>query len=237
MRRKNITISINVSLVIPLYNNENTMIDQLYRCEGVLQAICNKYEILVGEDNSKDNSKMILKKYFSKNKNYKIIFNKRNLGISNNIKQLYKKAKGQYVILFSVDGAWNPEDIRILITTAFDNSGDIVVGVRNKAIYSPYRRLISFFYNFLPYVFFGIKIYDAGSIKIIKKTVYNSIVPKSKSVFFEAELLLKAIKKGYKVLFCPISFKKRYSSKDFGARFSLVTSSLRDLLLLKINGL
>lgn len=237
MHKNNNTIPINVSLVIPAYNNEGTLINELRHCEKILQKTCNKYEIIIAEDNSKDKTKKILKRYFLKNRNFKIIFNKKNLGIAANVRQLYEMARESYVILFSVDGAWDPEDIRILIKTIFDTSSDIVLGVRDKKMYSFYRRFISFFYNFLPYIFFAIKIYDAGSIKIIKKDVYTAIKPKSKSVFFEAELLLKAIDKGYKVLFCPINFKKSHNAKGFGGRFLLVASSLRDLLLLKIRGL
>lgn len=223
----------SISLVIPIYNNGKTLKKQLEQCEKILKSICRHYEIIIGEDKSFDNTKQILLKLFSKRKNYRIIFNNRNLGIATNIYQLYKKAHYDYCVLFSVDGGWNPSDIKKLIEASCRQQADIVIGKRDKKKYGLKRRIISFFYNFLPFIFFGVHTYDVGSIKVIKTVVLKKIPIQSKSVFFEAELIIKAHNAGYKITYCPVDFKKGKSDKS-GPGFNLISKALLDLISLKL---
>lgn len=220
-----------VSLLIPVYNNEKTIIEQLKKCEKIMRSLCKDYEIVIAEDKSKDQTPKILKGYVNR-KNYRLILNKTNLGISKNIRQLYKIARLKYCLLFSIDGGWDPNDIKRLINTAYEKNADIVIGKRDKKNYSLYRKLISYFYNLLPLLFFGVNTKDTGSIKIIKRKLFEKIKLKSKSIFFEAELIIKAKKMGCKILWIPIKFNKaRKEEKRYGARLSLVKDALFDLIL------
>lgn len=224
----------SVSLVIPLYNNEETMKEQLRSCLNILNKTCGKFEILITEDKGIDGSKRILEKSFSKSP-FKIIYHKINLGIAKTIKELYEKAKMDYVVLFSVDGDWNPQDIEKLLSEIYLTKSDIVIGKRNPQNYTFYRRVISFFYNLLPLVLFQVKTVDAGSIKVIKSNVLRNIPIKSKGVFFEAEIIIKAKKRGYKVNSIPVFFKKRRKGSGAGGDFKLVFQSIIDLLRLRFN--
>src|SRR5215472_3810068 len=158
-----------VSLVIPLHNNQSTLTQQLETCDQILRAIPCDYEIIICDDMSTDNSASLLRQYFDQREHFTIIFHQKNLGIAATISELYHRAQYQYIVLFSVDGDWDPYDIEKLIRTALKENCDIVVGKRNKRHYSNSRKIISFFYNFLSYAFFGVRTYDAGSIKLIKK--------------------------------------------------------------------
>lgn len=223
-----------VSLVIPVYNNAKTLVHQLQQCEKVLESISKRYEIIVAEDCSNDNSLMILKKFFRQNKHIKIISNAVNLGIAKNIYQLYKKAKYTHIALFSVDGDWEPKDIATLLRTAHKNNADIVIGKRTYEGYTLYRKMLSFFYNFLPILFFQVKTYDAGSIKILKKDLIRSIPLISKSVFFEAEMIIRAKKKNKNIIAIPIHFKKHKYKESSSGKLSLILAALRDLLILRL---
>src|SRR5258706_528423 len=118
------------SLVIPLFNNEKTLVSQLMKCETIMKNMCKDYEIIVCDDKSTDSSSSLLKKYFSKNPKFKLLFHQKNQGIAKTIKSLYKKAKFTYIVLFSVDGDWNPKDIKRLLLYAEKNNADIVIGKR-----------------------------------------------------------------------------------------------------------
>lgn len=222
--------SISVSLVIPVYNNEKTAVSAIKECIAFLKAESKTYEVIIADDKSTDNSLQLLHKNFSNKKNISIISNNKNLGIAKNLKKLYKKAKLKHIVLFSVDGDWNPADIQKMIVKMRKTDADILIGKRKKHAYNVYRRCISFFYNFLPVLFFGVNTIDAGSIKIFKKSVYQHINPKSKSVFFEAEFIIKAKKQNYKVDSIPISFSRKRKVHE-EAKLSLLISSIRDLII------
>ena len=223
-----------VSLVIPLFNNEKTAIAQLDTCNNILKKICDEYEIIVCEDKSTDSSAKLLKDNFQKNKNFSLIFHRQNLGIAKTIRELYKKAHYDYVVLFSVDGDWNPQDIQRLLRAAKKKHADIVIGKRTYTEYSLYRKIISFFYNFLPLLLFQIQTIDAGSIKVIKKEIIQKTPIISKGVFSDAEIIIRTIKKGKRVISIPIHFSKKENEKGSGGKMLLVLQSLRDLFLLRL---
>lgn len=141
-------------------------------------------------------------------------------------------ARYEYIALFSVDGDWDPHDIKTLVRYAYAKNADIIIGKRKLHDYTIYRKTISFLYNTLPLLFFRVKTYDAGSIKIIRNTVLKEISIHSRSVFFEAELIIKATKNGFLVLPYPIHFKKIVKRKGSGGQIHIVLASFRDFLFL-----
>lgn len=228
-------LPLKLSLVIPLFNNEKTLHQQLLSCAKILNSLCRHYEILVLDDASSDTSYLLLKKYFSFRKHFKIIHHKINLGIAGTIKELYQTAKYPYIALFSVDGDWNPSDIGKMILSVYKNRADIVIGKRQKEDYLLYRKIVSFFYNLFPRLLFGVQTYDAGSIKIFKKNVYEHISLQSESVFFEAEFIIKASQNGAKVISQPISFQKKIKTSGTGGNLPIVLKSLSDMVRLKFS--
>lgn len=224
---------ISISLVVPVFNNEKTLVDQLKECEAILNKITDKFEIIAADDKSTDNSALVLKENFKNNKNFILIFNRHNLGIAKNLIKLYSLARYSYICLFSADGDWNPQDIKKMILHANKNKLDIVIGKRNKDTYSAYRKTVSYFYNLLPKIIFGIDAIDAGSIKVFDRLTYKSIPITSTSVFFETEFIIRALKKNKKIGHVPISFKKQKIHKGFGGKISYVLSSLKDLIILR----
>lgn len=237
MKSKSSKIPVSVSLVIPIFNSEDTAIPQIQQCDKILQSLCNKYEIIICDDKSTDNTASLLKKHLSNNKNVTLIFHKNNQGIAKTIFALYKMAKNDFIVLFSVDGDWVPDDIESLLRTAYTQQATIVVGVRKEKNYSLYRMIISFLYNFLPLILFKIQTYDAGSIKVIRKKLLDSLTIISKSVFFEAEIIIRAKKEGHKVIPCEIKFKKKNKHAGKGGNFSLALLAFQDAIKLRMHRL
>lgn len=231
--KPNFKISSGVSLVIPVYNNAATLKEHLQKSIEALEKICKTYEIIISNDKSTDNTESVLKQY-SNNKNIIICNQKKNLGIAKNILFLYKKAKYEYIVLFSLDGDWEPNDITRLILHAVEQKADIVIGKRNVNDFPFARKIVSVIYNLLPLILFGVKTHDTGSIKIIKKEIIDTTELKSQSVSFESELLIKAVKKGYKLSTIPISYKKQKINKRSTVNSKLISESFIDLLRLRI---
>jgi glycosyltransferase involved in cell wall biosynthesis len=224
---------IKVSLIIPVYNNSATLSKYLEKCIIELQSSCNDYEILISNDNSFDKTQAVLEK-FQKNINIKLFHQKNNLGIARNLLFLYKKALNPYVVLFSLDGDWDPHDISRLIMYAKNNNTDIVIGKRDGKTLQFNRRIVSAIYNLMPLILFGVKTYDTGSIKILKKEIIDTIPLHLKSVSFEAELFIKAIKKGYTIAYLPVHFKKHKDNKQSSVNLKLIAQSFLDLIRLRL---
>lgn len=226
-------LPISLSLVIPVYNNEKTAVAEILKCINILINTVSNFEIIINDDKSTDKTLELIKNKFGNRKNIKIITNSNNRGIAKSIYSLYKKSNLEYVCLFSVDGDWEPTDIEKMIKTIYKTNADMVIGQRNKKTYTSYRKILSFFYNFLPIILFGVNTKDAGSIKVFKKKLINEIPIKSSSVFFEAELIIKASLKKHKIVFVPIKFYKKDRKSGTGGKFKLVVNSVFDLIKLR----
>lgn len=92
----NIENDIKVSVCVVTYNQENYIAECL---ESLVNQVTNfRYEIIVGEDCSTDGTRAIVQSYVEKHPNLIVpLFYKENVGAVENIKQVYKKAKGKYI--------------------------------------------------------------------------------------------------------------------------------------------
>ena len=90
-----------VSVCVVTYNQEEYIAECL---ESLISQQTNfKFEIIVGEDASTDNTRIIVQRYVEKYPELIIpIFHKKNVGAIENIKQVYKKSQGKYIA--HVDG-------------------------------------------------------------------------------------------------------------------------------------
>lgn len=228
---------INVSLVIPAYNDEKTIIKQVLICEKILKKRCNKFEIIIGDDKSKDKTWELINKRFKNRNNFRIYQNKKNLGITKNILQLYRRGKLDFIFLYSADGDWNPYDVGHLIERQMTDKADIVIGKRKKKIgYTFYRQFISWMHRLLPIIFFGIDMIDPGGIKLVKRELVR-IHLISKSQFFEAEIIIRAKQSGKKVSYYPVVYKKPRTGSGYGGAFKSAFESFIDLLRFRIQTL
>lgn len=203
------------------------------RCEDILNKYCNSFEIIIADDNSWDDTRDLLEKFKTK-KNYSIIFNKRNLGITANVRQLYSLAKKEFILFYSADGDWETKDVENLILTLLETNADIVIGKRIKKIgYTPYRRIISYLHKFIPLVLFRVNTIDPGGIKIVRRKLAQ-IKLVSNSQFFEAEIIIRAKRKGYIISSHPVVYKKIYYGSGRGGGLSDAIHSFIDILRLRI---
>ena len=98
----NIENDIQVSVCVVTYNQENYIAECL---ESLVNQVTNfRYEIIVGEDCSTDGTRAIVQRYVEKYPDLIVpLFHKENLGPVENIKQVYKKAKGKYIAHMDAD--------------------------------------------------------------------------------------------------------------------------------------
>lgn len=103
-----IKMSAKVSVIIPCYNYEN-YIEQCVM-SVLLQKIDFDIEILIGDDNSLDNSFIIasrLKNYYESDRfKFKLIKHENNVGEINNTKSLLENSTGEYIAYLDADDYW-----------------------------------------------------------------------------------------------------------------------------------
>lgn len=219
-----------VSVVAPIYNNAKTFPHELGKLITLLEEKKLKYEILLIDDASSDPSPLLLKQIHTKYPSVKVIFHTSNCGIAATYKELYREAKYPWVVLFSFDGEWNTRDVMRLIEVG--ETADIIIGKRQKKAYKLGRAIVSYLFNRLTLLLFGFDPIDAGSIKLIKKTVVTSVPVVSKSVYDEAERIIKAHAMGFSVGYIPVDHFDSEKKKGVLTRLPLIIDALKDMLRL-----
>lgn len=225
----------SVSVVIPVFNNEQTAKDQLETCYKLLNKLPLTFEIILLNDASTDGSLRILRQFSLTHPHVRLLNHKINLGIAASLKDLYSASRYKYTLLFSIDGQWNPADIISLIIYLADKKLDVVIGRRLQKKYPPCRKLISYLYNMLPKILFGVDTVDAGSIKIFRTDLHRHQKYLSHSVFMEAEMLIKAKDLRYSVGSIPVSHYRKRSDLKSGVNLNSIYLSLYDALKIKFH--
>ncbi|CUT04849.1 glycosyltransferase family 2 protein, partial [Candidatus Kryptobacter tengchongensis] len=164
-----------ISIVIPLYNEVESLPELYDQIKEVVKTNRYNYEIIFVDDGSTDGSLDVLKKIRQNDKNVKIISFRRNYGKSAALAIGFEYAKGDVVITMDADLQDDPHEIPNLLKKL--NEGfDLVSGWKKKR-YDPLTKTIpSRIFNFVVSTLSGIKIHDFNcGLKAYKKSVTQDI--------------------------------------------------------------
>lgn len=201
-----------LSIIIPVYNEKNTILEILKKIEtNNLTDLGFEKEIIIVDDGSTDGTLEILK---GLEKNYKIIYHPKNQGKGAAIRTGLKYATGDYTIIQDADLEYDPKDYKKLLECAIKNNAQVVYGSRNLNPKNKYSSLLYYlggvFLTFLTNILYNAKITDeATGYKLFKTEFLKSIPLDSKGFEFCPEITAKIAKRKIKIYEVPISYYPR----------------------------
>ncbi|MBR9678776.1 MAG: polyprenol monophosphomannose synthase [Nanoarchaeota archaeon] len=202
-----------ISIIVPTLNEAEVISEFIEQTCNVMNQLSKKYELLVVDDNSQDNTWKIVKSICKKNKCVRVLRRKNNYGLSFAIVDGFRKAKGDFFVVMDADLQHPPKIIPIMIDKL--TNFEFVVCSRNSyASINMFRRYISYIINFFVRKFLCLKIRDPMSgFFAIRKGVFNNskkrIKPRGYKIMLE--LLIKS--QTNSVCEIPFVFQKRFSGK------------------------
>ncbi|HEY5944554.1 MAG TPA: hypothetical protein VIV40_03645, partial [Kofleriaceae bacterium] len=121
-----------------------------------------------------------------------------------------------------------PMTTLVELAVAAERGADFVIGVRTnkRAIYTPYRRLVSWGYERVVRAL-GAPGGDPGSIKLARRELLATAVA-ARGVFAEGERVIRAARSGARVVEVAVEFTQRSAGKSTGARRDVVARALVD---------
>lgn len=167
----------NLSIVIPLLNEEESL-KELYRwIASVMQSNGFLYELIFIDDGSTDNSWKIIEKLSEENPEVKGIRFQKNYGKSQALHAGFAMAKGDVIITMDADLQDNPEEIPALYKMISEDNFDLVSGWKKKRYDSVLgKNLPSKLFNYAARKTSGVKLHDFNcGLKAYKNEVIKSI--------------------------------------------------------------
>ncbi len=207
----------NLSIVIPAYNEDESLPELLGWIVQVMQANNYTYEVIFIDDGSRDKSWEVIERLAAQNSNVRAIKFQRNYGKSPALNEGFKIAQGDYVVTMDADLQDSPEEIPELIKVLEAGNYDLVSGwkkVRHDNKFT--KNLPSKLYNGVTRRLSGIKLHDMNcGLKIYKNAVVKSI-----EVFGEMHRYIPVLAKdagfdhiGEKVV---VHQKRKFGESKFG---------------------
>lgn len=181
----------NISVVIPAYNEEDSLPELCQWIVRVMEEAGLTYEVLFIDDGSSDDTWNEIVKINLMNPSFKGIKFNRNFGKSAALHTGFKASIGEVVITMDADLQDSPDEIPQLYKMITEDGFDLVSGWKKKR-HDPLSKTIpSRFFNYITRVMSGIKLHDFNcGLK-----AYKSVVVKNISVYGEMHRYIPVIAK------------------------------------------
>jgi glycosyltransferase involved in cell wall biosynthesis len=202
---------VKLSIVIPVYNEKNTLNMLLDRVE----AVDYDKEIVLVDDCSTDGTHEIVESYKNK-KGYAVVIHPHNKGKGAALRTGFAQASGDIIIIQDADLEYDPKDYGKLLEPILDGRADVVYG--SRFLGGPHRVLFFWHYlgnmalTLLSNMTTNLNLTDMETCyKVFTRQVLDSIDLKCNRFGFEPEFTSKVAKQNFRIYEVPIS----YSGRDY----------------------
>ena len=208
-----------VSIVIPTYQEAGNIEEMVRRTKKLSKLY--PLEIIVVDGGSKDGTPDIAEKAGAT----KVIRFPAKRGKGLDLWEAFQIAKGDYIIEIDADLQFDPEQIPLFIN-AFEKGADVVIARRENYKQSPLWRTIgNRSLSLLTTIILTYPIHDVlAGFKAARRDVMLSLKLQEKGFMYESEIVIKAVRMGYKLAQIPVRYKRRMRENS---QVSLVKDGLR----------
>ena len=171
-----------ISIIAPCFNEEENLHDYYDEIQRVFKEI-NKnldeqidYEIIFADDNSKDNSVQLIKKFAKDNNRIKLVVNGQNYGVYKNTFNAIKYASGDALIPMLPIDMQDPPNLIITFVKYWLSGNNVVVGTRYERNENFLMKNIRRFYYKIATRFSDINLINyAGEYQLLDRSVYEEL--------------------------------------------------------------
>jgi len=216
MRIKPQPVKKKLSIIIPVYNEKDTIEKILQKLESVKIAGISK-EIIIVDDCSSDGTKEILSKIQKKHSSYKVFYHSKNMGKGAAVRTGLKEASGDYLIVQDADLEYDPQDIVRLMDPITKGKAEVVYGSRFTG---EHRNMLFWhmvgnkFLSLVTNILYNTTLSDMEvCYKLFTKESLDGINLKQNRFGFDPEITAKVLRKNIRIYEVPISYTGREFSE------------------------
>lgn len=197
-----------ISIIVPAYNQENTIIQDLTRIKQVMDKLRYQTEMICVVDGKIGKTFENASKFAAKNQRVKVIGYDTNRGKGYAVRYGMAESKGDVIAFIDAGMDLNPNGLSMLLEHFEWYDADIIVGSKrhpaSKVDFPWQRRILSIGYQIFVWLLFGLGIKDTQvGMKFFKRETLEKVLPRLlvKRFAFDVEMLVVADYLGFKRIF------------------------------------
>ena len=225
---------LSVSLVIPMYNEEENIAHAIACAVDALVGAVADYEVVVVDDASTDRSAEVVRALARENPRIRLLSHAVNRKLGGTLKTGFAAAGKDLVLYMDADVPFDPAEIPRAIRALAVTRADLIAGYRLDRTTEGFRRtLYSYLYNTLIGLLFGWPHRDINfSFKLMRREVLEAIELESEGSLIDAELIVKAKNLGFDIQQIGLDYFRRSRGQSTLSSPKVILQMLRELAVL-----
>jgi len=226
--------NVSISVFFPCYNEQANLARVIKQALAVLENLKADFEIIIVDDGSSDSTGQIADELAGQNSGVKVVHHRTNLGYGAALQSGFKAATKELVFYTDGDGQFDINEMPPLL--GLMEHYDIVSCYRLNRQDNLIRKINGWCWTKLVCLLFGIKVRDIDcAFKLYKREIFDNIKLVSTGALIDAEILARAVRKGYRITQQGIHHYPRTAGSQTGANLRVILRAFKELLKLRIH--
>ena len=222
----------SVSVFFPCYNEQDNITRVVEQALTVLERFGIDFEIIIVDDGSSDSTGQIADRHAGRNGRIKVVHHRTNLGYGAALQSGFKAATKELVFYTDGDGQFDINEMPPLLPLM--EKFDIVSCYRLNRQDNLIRKINAWCWTKLVCLLFGMKIRDIDcAFKLYKRQIFDNIKVSSTGALVDAEILARAVRKGYCVAQKGVHHYPRTAGVQTGANLRVILRAFKELFKLR----
>jgi len=226
---------IRLSVVVPMYNEEESIKKSLMLITSALDSFVDEYEIIIVDDASTDASLSIVEECVRTNGKINIVRHPNNRTLGGALRSGFAAAQYDLILYTDADMPFDLMETKKALRILFERQADMVSAFRFDRGGEGFKRFIySYVYNFIIRMLFGLCVNDVNfCFKLFKRNVLQSFTLRSEGSFIDAELLIQCMRHQKKIVQFGTDYFPRRKGISRLCRLPMIITILREMIAFK----
>ena len=222
----------SLSIVIPAYNEADNILPTLENVTAAVSSLSLDAEILVVDDGSRDGTSDLVRAYAQRFPTVTLLVNERNMGFGWTYRRGVQAATRDHIVMVHGDNAWPADTLRRFFSHVGD--ADIIIGYTRDMWHSRplARTLLSKTFTFAVNAITRRRLKYYNGLQIHRADVLKSLRIQSSGYGFQAEVLVKALRRTTTFVEVPMELTERVEGESKAFRVKNLVDVARTLALL-----
>ena len=198
----------DVSVLVPAKDEADNLPEFVRQAREALLPLPYACELVVVDDGSRDGTADTLRELATKHPFLRLVTHRSQRGIADALKSGADAARGRVLVFYPADLQYSPADIPGLVAPILEGKADIVTGTK-QGHYE--KRFVSWIYNVLCRVLFGVRVTDLNSVKAYRREVMDGLPTRPDWHRF---MVVIAASQGFRLAERPVPLHPRRAGKS-----------------------